>query len=174
VALSISAGTSIPNDFNVIIEIAAGGGPVKYEMNKEYGVIMVDRFMPVAMYYPCNYGFVPSTLAEDGDPMDVLVLTPAPIQPGALVRVRPIGLLLMTDENGNDCKILGVPIAKACLEYAYIESLEDVPKPFLDKIKHFFENYKTLEPNKWVKVDGWDGKKAAEKALIDSVERYKK
>jgi inorganic pyrophosphatase len=169
---AISAG-NLPHDFNVIIEISAEAGSVKYEVDKDSGLLMVDRFMPVAMYYPCNYGFVPSTLAEDGDPVDVLVMTPYPIQAGALLRARPIGLLRMTDESGKDSKILALPIAKACAQLAHIETLADVPTIMLDKIKHFFEHYKALEPGKWVKVDGWEDRHAAEAELQAGVARYR-
>ncbi len=170
----IPAGKDLPHDFNAIIEIPANGGPVKYEMDKDSGLVMVDRFMPVAMYYPCNYGFVPNTLAEDGDPMDVLVMTPYPVQAGVLMRVRPVALLRMSDEAGKDSKILAVPVTKACAEYAEIKDLGDVCKSLLARLQHFFENYKKLEPNKWVKVEGWEDRAAAEKELMDSVARYKK
>ncbi len=171
---SIAAGRDLPNEFNAIIEIAAEGGAIKYEMDKDTGLLMVDRFMPVAMHYPCNYGFVPSTLADDGDPADVLVMTPFPVQPGVLMRVRPIGVLKMEDEAGQDSKILTVPIKKACAEFAHIEELEQIPQLLLDRIQHFFESYKKLEPNKWVKVTGWEDRAAAEEELLASVKRYKK
>lgn len=172
-AVSIPAGNNLPAEFNVIIEIPANGGEIKYEVDKASGLLMVDRFMTVAMHYPCNYGYVPSTLAEDGDPMDVLVYTPYPIQPGAMLKVRSLGLLEMTDEAGKDSKILAVPTAKSCAEFASMQSLSDVPKELLNKIAHFFEHYKALEPNKWVKVDGWKEAEAASQALVESVERYK-
>ncbi len=169
----IPAGKNIPSDFNAIIEIPANGGSIKYEVDKESGLLMVDRFMPVAMHYPCDYGYVPSTLADDGDAMDVLVLTPYPVQPGTLVRVRALGLLVMTDEAGKDSKILAAPIEKACAQFADVKTLKDLPEMLLNRISHFFEQYKALEPNKWVKVEGWQGKEAAEQALIDSVNNYK-
>ncbi len=172
-AAHIPAGKSLPNDFNAIIEIPAQGGSIKYEVDKDSGLLMVDRFMPVAMYYPCNYGFVPSTLADDGDPVDVLVMTPHPVQAGALMRVRPIGILLMTDEAGKDSKVVAVPVDKACAEYASIKSLDDVSPLVLDRIVHFFEQYKALEPNKWVKIDGWGDKEAAEKEILAGVEAFK-
>lgn len=171
-SIHISAGKDLPNDFHVIIEIPAESGSVKYEVDKASGLLMVDRFMPVAMYYPCNYGFVPETLAEDGDPLDVLVMTPYPVQPGALLRARPIGLLVMTDEAGKDSKILALPITKACAQFANITSLEDIPEIFLRKIVHFFESYKALEPNKWVKVEGWKGIDEAKQELLAGVKRY--
>ncbi|OGO90135.1 MAG: inorganic pyrophosphatase [Coxiella sp. RIFCSPHIGHO2_12_FULL_42_15] len=171
--IQVSAGHDIPNDFNVIIEIPADAGSIKYEVDKSSGLLMVDRFIPVAMHYPCNYGFVPQTLAEDGDPVDVLVMTPFPVQPGALLRVRPIGLLVMTDEAGKDSKIFALPITKACIQFANMTALEDFPKIILDRITHFFEQYKALEPGKWVKVQGWQDKKAAEQELLEGIKRYK-
>lgn len=168
-AISISAGDNLPHEFNVIIEIPADGGSIKYEVDKESGLLMVDRFMPVAMHYPCNYGYVPRTLAEDGDPIDVLVMTPFPIQPGSLVKVRPVGMLAMSDEAGKDSKILAVPVEKACVQFASIQSLADISQVMLDKISHFFEQYKALEPGKWVKVDGWQDKQAAIEALEKSI-----
>lgn len=171
-AIQLSAGQAVPNDFNAIIEIPAEAGSIKYEIDKSSGLLMVDRFMPVAMHYPCNYGFVPNTLAEDGDPVDVLVMTPFPVQAGAFLRVRPIGLLRMTDEAGKDSKILALPIAKACAQFATIQSLKDIPPIMLDKIAHFFEQYKALEVGKWVKVDGWEGQEAAEQELLLGIKRH--
>jgi inorganic pyrophosphatase len=171
-AIHIAAGADIPAEFNAIIEIPAGGGEVKYEFDKEAGLIAVDRFMPTSMRYPCNYGFVPSTLAEDGDPADVLVITPCPVVPGSLMRVRPIGVLNMADESGEDSKILAVPIVKACVQLADVQSLKDVSPILLKTIAHFFEHYKDLESGKWVKVKGWEDKAAAEKELQASVKRY--
>jgi len=168
---TIAAGRDIPEDFNVIIEIAADSAPVKYELDKDTGMLVVDRFMPGAMRYPCNYGFVPSTLSQDGDPVDVLVVAPYPVQPGTLVRCRAIGLLQMTDESGKDSKILAVPINKICAEYAYIQTYTDIPPVQLQRICNFFERYKDLEANKWVQVDGWDDKKAAHKEILESVAR---
>jgi len=171
-AIQISAGMRLPDDFNAIIEIPAEEGQVKYEFDKDTGLLLVDRFMPTAMRYPCNYGFVPSTLAEDGDPVDVLVMTPYPVVPGCLLRVRPLGLLNMTDEKGEDSKILAVPIEKSCAALAHMQSLKDVPSLLLKTIAHFFEHYKDLEPNKWVKVKGWEDKSFAERELIEGVQRY--
>ena len=124
--LNVPAGKDVPNDFNVIIEIPANGQPTKYELDKDTGILSVDRFMPTSMVYPANYGYVPSTLCGDGDPADVLVLTPNPVQPGSLIRCRAIGMLQMTDESGEDCKILALPIKKVCAEYAHMESLSDI------------------------------------------------
>ena len=173
-AINLPAGQNIPDDINAIIEIPTDCGAVKYEVDKDSGLLMVDRFMPSSMRYPCNYGYVPSTLADDGDPVDVLVLTPHPIIAGSLVRVRPIGILEMTDEAGKDSKVLAVPIEKACRQMADIKSLKEVSSLLLDSLVHFFEHYKDLEPNKWVKVEGWDDKLAAEKELKEGIARYKK
>ena len=169
---SIPAGHAFPDDFNVIVEIPAQGGDIKYEVDKETGLLAVDRFMSVAMHYPCNYGYVPSTLAEDGDPMDVLVITPTPMMPGSIIRARAVGILEMTDEAGKDSKVLALPIAKVCSAYAHMSCLEDVPQDLRDKIAHFFESYKALEPNKWVKVDGWQSAEHARAALQESLQRY--
>src|SRR3990167_8766252 len=171
-AIQIPAGVKLPDDFNAIIEIPTDEGQVKYEFDKDTGLLLVDRFMPTAMRYPCNYGFVPSTLAEDGDPVDVLVMTPYPVVPGSMLRVRPIGLLNMADEKGEDSKILAAPIEKSCAALAHIHSLKDVSPLLLKTIAHFFEHYKDLEPNKWVKVKGWEDKSAAERELIESIKRY--
>ncbi len=170
---SISPGRDIPNDFNVIIEISANAMPVKYEVDKASGLLMVDRFMPTAMHYPCNYGFIPNTLSNDGDPVDVLVVSPFPIHPGSLIRCRAVGMLQMTDESGEDAKILALPIEKVCAQYADMKKLADVPKVTRDMISHFFENYKKLEPGKWVKISGWVDADAATKEINDSIARYK-
>lgn len=169
----ISAGKDI-NDFNTIIEISANGGEVKYEYDKEFQLLTVDRFMSTSMRYPCNYGFVPNTLGEDGDPLDVLVLTPAPVQPGTLIRVRAVGIMKMEDESGEDNKVLAMPLVKACREYERIQSLKDVSSLLLDIIACFFEHYKELEPNKWVKVKGWFDKSEAEKEFKASFNRFQK
>ena len=169
---SLIAGKNIPENFNVIIEIPANSTPVKYEVDKETGLLSVDRFMPTAMHYPCNYGYVPSTLAEDGDPVDVLVMTPFAIQPGVLIVCRALGLLKMEDEAGMDSKILAVPIEKVCVQYSHIKSLDDISEIFKSSIKHFFEHYKELESGKWVKVNGWEDKQAAHAELEEGVKRY--
>lgn len=163
---------SVPDDFNVIIEIPAHGGMIKYEMDKESGLLSVDRFMPTAMYYPANYGFVPNTLSGDGDPVDVLVITPVPVQAGTLIRARAVGILNMEDESGQDRKILALPIKKICMQLAYMEKLDDVPEILRKSIVHFFEQYKALEPGKWVKISGWEGVKAAQQEIEDSIRRY--
>lgn len=163
---------SVPDDVNVIIEIPAQGGMIKYEMDKDSGLLSVDRFMPTAMYYPANYGFVPNTLSGDGDPVDVLVITPVPVQAGTLIRARAVGVLNMEDESGVDRKILMLPIKKVCQQLAHIDKLEDVPEILRKSIVHFFEQYKALEPGKWVKISGWEGVKAAQQEIEDSIRRY--
>ena len=168
---SISAGDSIDN-FNVIVEISTNGGEVKYEYDKELEILTVDRFMPTWMRYPCNYGFVPSTLAKDGDPLDVLILTPDPVQSGTLMRVRAIGIMKTEDEAGEDSKILTLPIIKACKIYSHIQFVKDVSPLLLDSISHFFEHYKDLEPNKWTKVKGWENKETAKKEFEESIARF--
>ncbi|RTK92748.1 MAG: inorganic diphosphatase [Rickettsiales bacterium] len=153
-------------DFNVIIEISMNNGPVKYEFDKEAGAIMVDRFMQVSMSYPCNYGFIPHTLSEDGDPVDVLVMSQFPIISSALIKVRPVGVLIMEDESGLDEKILAVPISKLDSTYDNIIDIDNVPDMIKSRIVHFFESYKLLEKNKWVKIVGWENAEKA-KSLID-------
>ena len=169
----LSAGKQVPDEVNVIIEIPAHSAPVvKYEMDKDTGAMFVDRFVNSAMFYPANYGFVPHTLSEDGDPVDVLVVTPVPLMVGAVVPSRPLGMLKMTDESGVDAKIIAVPTAKILAAYAGIETIEDLPQDLLRQIEHFFEQYKALEPGKWVKVEGWAGLDAARQEILDSVKRY--
>ncbi len=168
----IPAGRDIPHDFNVVVEIPAECSSVKYELDKDTGLLTVDRFMPTAMHYPCNYGYVPSTLADDGDPTDVLLITPYTIHPGCLIRCRPIGLLRMTDESGEDSKVLAVPIEKVCAQYSQIKSLDDIAPIVLESIVHFFEHYKDLEPNKWVKVVGWEDINAAKAEIESGVSKY--
>ena len=168
---SVSAGKSLPEDFNVIIEITAHSDPVKYEVDKESGAIFVDRFMGTAMHYPCNYGYVPQTLSLDGDPVDVLVLTPFPLVPGSVVPCRAIGVLNMEDESGQDAKVLAVPTEKILPTYAGIKSHGDVDPLILARIQHFFEHYKDLEKGKWVKVTGWADAEAARAEISSGVER---
>lgn len=169
---NLSPGKNIPSDINVIIEISANSTPVKYEMDKETGLLSVDRFMSVSMSYPCNYGFVPNTLSLDGDPVDVLVMTPFPVQAGALMRCRAVGVLQMTDESGEDYKILALPLEKMCVHYAHMKTLKDIPEVTRNSIAHFFENYKKLEPGKWVKIGDWLDVAAAEKEIKDSIARF--
>ncbi len=167
----VTAG-DVPNSFNVIIEIPSNSQPVKYEVDKASGILFVDRFMATAMHYPCEYGFIPKTLSNDGDPTDVLVLCPLPLLPGSVVKVRPIGVLKMTDEAGADAKVLAVPINKITTAYSKINNIHDVEKYVLDRISHFFAHYKDLEAGKWVKIDGWFDIDEAKKELVESIERY--
>jgi len=169
----VSSGKDVPNDINVIIEIPSHSDPVKYEVDKETGAMFVDRFMNTAMFYPCNYGYVPHTLSEDGDPVDVLVVTPTPLISGSVIRCRPVGMLKMTDESGVDAKILAVPVDKLAVQYRSVEKLEDLPVLLLEQISHFFQHYKDLENNKWVKIDGWVGTDEAKAEILASVERFK-
>ncbi|MFT5549008.1 MAG: inorganic pyrophosphatase [Candidatus Azotimanducaceae bacterium] len=168
----VGYGKNPPSDINVIIEIPSHSDPVKYEVDKETGAMFVDRFMGTSMHYPCNYGYIPNTLSDDGDPADVLVLTPVPVITGSVVRVRPLGMLQMTDEAGEDAKILAVPVDKLSSMYAGYKSILDVPKPLLDAISHFFEHYKDLEAGKWVKIDGWVDIEEAQKEIMKSIDRY--
>ncbi|MDR0484906.1 MAG: inorganic diphosphatase [Alphaproteobacteria bacterium] len=169
----IKIGDKVPDEFNTIIEIPAGVNPVKYEIDKESGMLIVDRFVATAMFYPCNYGFVPNTLAEDGDPLDVLVFTHMPVVAGSVIKVRPIGFLNMEDEAGKDAKILCVPVNKVTKYYKDIITYKDLPELTLSQIKHFFENYKGLEEGKWVKVGDYQGVDEAKVMIIDSIKRYK-
>lgn len=166
----VSSGKNVPEDINVIIEIPSHSDPVKYEVDKETGALFVDRFMNTAMFYPCNYGYVPHTLSDDGDPVDVLVISPYALISGSVVQCRPVGMLKMTDESGEDAKVLVVPHDKM---YDDIEDIGDVSKLLLEQLAHFFEHYKDLEKNKWVKIDGWKGKADAMQEINDCVARYK-
>ena len=169
---SVPAGTNLPDEFNVIIEIPMNADPVKYEVDKDTGAVFVDRFMLTAMHYPCNYGYIPQTLSDDGDPVDVLVMTPFPIQVGAVVSCRALGMLKMEDEAGGDAKLLAVPINKLYPTYARLRSVDDVSMEMRGQIKHFFEHYKDLEMGKRVKVQGWEGPEAAAKEILDSAVRF--
>jgi inorganic pyrophosphatase len=169
----VTSGKDVPHDINVIIEIPSHSDPVKYEVDKETGAMFVDRFMNTAMHYPCNYGYIPHTLSEDGDPVDVLVVTPVPLISGSVIRCRPIGMLRMTDEAGPDAKLLAVPVDKLCSLYRQVQKAEDMPPLLIAQIAHFFEHYKDLEPNKWVKVEGWVDSNAAKAEILAGVERYK-
>ncbi len=168
----IPAGKEVPDDINVIIEIPAQSSPVKYELDKDSGAMVVDRFMATPMFYPANYGFVPHTLSEDGDPVDVLVVTPHPLLTGVVIRCRPIGMLKMTDESGVDAKIIAVPVDKLTPLYTDIRTTDDLPELLRAQICHFFEHYKDLEKGKWVKVDGWAGVEEARAEIRSSQERY--
>ena len=168
----IPAGKDVPNDIYVTIEIPAQSSPVKYEIDKEIDALMVDRFMAAPMFYPANYGYINNTLADDGDAVDVLVVTPHPIVPGSVIRCRPVAVLNMTDEAGTDAKLLALPHDSLTDLYTDIKDVEEVPEQLRNQIEHFFENYKTLEKNKWVKVEGWANAEEAKKIIIEGVEAY--
>ncbi len=169
----VTAGRGVPNDFNVVIEIPMNADPVKYEVDKATGAIFVDRFMSTAMHYPCNYGYVPRTLSGDGDPVDVLVISPFALITGVVVRCRPVGMLRMEDEAGEDTKLLAVPIDKLTSQYRGIRTPKDVPETRLAAITHFFEHYKDLERGKWVKVLGWVGPAAARREILSGMARFR-
>ncbi|WP_421991445.1 inorganic diphosphatase [Roseococcus sp.] len=171
---AIPIGKNPPEDLNVIIEVGIGGEPIKYEMNKEAGALFVDRFLHTPMRYPGNYGFVPHTLSDDGDPIDVLVANTRPIAPGAVINVRPVGVLKMEDDGGGDEKIIAVPSPKLTKRYVDVHTITDLPQITLDQIRHFFEHYKDLEPGKWVKVLGWGGADEAKELILQAIERAKK
>ncbi|MCW8109846.1 inorganic diphosphatase [Alteromonas ponticola] len=170
---NVPAGKKLPDEVNVIIEIPAQADPVKYEVDKETGAMYVDRFMATCMHYPTNYGYVPNTLSEDGDPVDVLVVTPFPLLSGSVIKCRPVGVLNMTDESGKDAKVIAVPIDKLSTIYRDVHDVNDLPELLLKQIEHFFSHYKDLEPGKWVKIDGWDNAEAAKAEITSSVEREK-
>ncbi|HTO40630.1 MAG TPA: inorganic diphosphatase [Rhizomicrobium sp.] len=167
----ISAGRNPPKDINVLIEIPAGGAPVKYEIDKASGSLFVDRFLHTAMYYPSNYGFIPQTLSEDGDPADVMVMAPVPVVSGAVIRCRPVGALVMQDQAGPDEKILAVPVDDLHPYYADVKSYCDLPVILRDQISHFFEHYKDLEKGKWTNIGEWVGPEDAERLIIEAIER---
>jgi inorganic pyrophosphatase len=169
---NVTPGKNVPESFNVIIEIPMNADPVKYEVDKESGALFVDRFMGTAMHYPTNYGYVPQTIAGDGDPVDVLVMTPFPLPPGVVVPCRALGILMMEDEGGMDGKVLAVPTEKILARYSNIQSLADIHDLQLQQISHFFEHYKDLEKGKWVKVKGWEGIDAAKKEILDGITNH--
>ena len=168
---AISIGTNPPEDVNVIVEVAIGGEPIKYEMDKAAGTLVVDRFQYTPMRYPGNYGFVPHTLSDDGDPIDVLVANTRPIIPGAVINVRPVGVLKMMDESGGDEKIVAVPSPHLTKRYLHVHNYTDMPTITLEQIQHFFEHYKDLEPGKWVKLAGWGDAAEARQFIMDAIER---
>ncbi len=170
----IPVGKNAPKDVNVIVEVPAGADPIKYEMDKDSGAIFVDRFIHTAMHYPCNYGFIPHTLSDDGDPTDVLVVCEQKLVPGSVVAARPIGVLLMEDESGQDEKILAVPASRLHPYYDNVKNYTDLPEVLLNQIAHFFEHYKDLEKNKWVKVTGWGDAAKAEELILAGIENDKK
>jgi len=169
----IAVGINPPEDVNVIIEVEIGGEPIKYEMDKEAGCLVVDRFLHTPMRYPGNYGFVPHTLSDDGDPIDVLVANTRPIAPGALINVRPVGVLKMEDDGGMDEKIIAVPSTRLTKRYVHVKNASDLPVITTEQIQHFFQHYKDLEPGKWVKIIGWGDAEEAQKLIVEAIERYK-
>ncbi|HEY5337695.1 MAG TPA: inorganic diphosphatase [Rhizomicrobium sp.] len=171
--MQIPAGRNPPKDVNVLIEIPAGGLPVKYEMDKKSGALFVDRFLHTAMFYPGNYGFIPHTLSEDGDPIDVLVISAVPVIPGAVVRCRPVGVLVMQDQAGPDEKIVAVPADDLNPFHLGVRSHKDLPAILVQQIEHFFQHYKDLEPKKWTKVGDWQDAGGAEKLILDAIARAK-
>ena len=171
---NVKPGKNIPEHFNVIIEIPMNADPIKYEVDKETGAIFVDRFMGTAMHYPCNYGYIPRTIAGDGDPVDVLVVTPFPLIPGVVVSCRAIGVLQMEDEGGQDAKLLAVPEDRILSIYTHWQKIGDINPLRRNQIQHFFEHYKDLEPGKWVKVRGWGGVADAHKEILEGIERNNK
>ncbi|MGD9837077.1 MAG: inorganic diphosphatase [Afipia sp.] len=171
---AIAIGDNPPADVNVIVEVPIGGEPIKYEMDKAAGTLIVDRFLHTPMRYPGNYGFVPHTLSDDGDPIDVLVANTRPIVPGAVINVRPIGVLRMVDDGGGDEKIIAVPVPRLTKRYENVHSHADLPAITREQIQHFFEHYKDLEPGKWVKMIGWGDAADARQLIVDAIARAKK
>lgn len=171
---AIPAGKDLPNDIYVVIEIPANHAPIKYEIDKDMDCLLVDRFMATPMFYPANYGYINNTLADDGDPLDVLVITPYPVQPGSVIRARPVGVLDMEDEAGGDVKLVAVPHEKLTRLYNDVNDIDDVPELLREQIQHFFENYKDLEKGKWVKVKGWQNAEAARGMIMDAAKAYEK
>lgn len=171
---NVTPGGKAPEQFNVVIEIPMNADPIKYEVDKETGALFVDRFMSTAMHYPANYGYVPQTLSGDGDPVDVLVITPVPLIPGAVIPCRAIGILKMQDESGDDAKVLAVPTDKLIKLYSAWQTPDDVPEMMRNALVHFFEHYKDLEPGKWVKVLGWEGPEAARKEIANGMAAVQK
>jgi inorganic pyrophosphatase len=171
---AIPIGKNPPEDVNVVVEVQIGGEPIKYEMDKAAGTLFVDRFLYTPMRYPGNYGFVPHTLSEDGDPIDVLIANTRPIIPGAVIAVRPVGVLLMEDDGGGDEKILAVPVPKLTRRYEHVHNYTDLPKITIEQVQHFFERYKDLEPGKWAKVKGWGDAAQARRLIVEAIERAAK
>jgi len=169
----IAVGKKPPNDVNVVIEVPIGGEPIKYEIDKAAGVLVVDRFLYTSMRYPGNYGFIPHTLSGDGDPVDVLVCNTRAIAPGAIVNVRPVGVLLMEDNMGQDEKIIAVPSPHLTRRYEAVSDYTDIPEITRQQVEHFFEHYKDLEPGKWSKILGWENAAAARRYITEGIERYR-
>jgi inorganic pyrophosphatase len=170
---AVKIGRNPPEDVNVIIEIPVGGQPIKYEMDKEAGALVVDRFLYTAMSYPGNYGFVPHTLSGDGDPIDVLICNTRPLVPGSIINVRPIGVVLMEDNAGLDEKVLAVPSPHLTQRWEHVHEHTDLPEITLRQIEHFFEHYKDLEPGKWAKLSGWRDAATAKRMIVEAIDRAK-
>jgi inorganic pyrophosphatase len=170
---AIPVGINPPEDINVIVEVAVGGEPIKYELDKDAGALIVDRFLYTPMRYPGNYGFVPHTLSEDCDPIDVLVASTRAIVPGAVMNCRPIGVLIMKDEAGEDEKVIAVPSTKLTRRYESVQNYTDLPEITLHQIRHFFEHYKDLEIDKWVELQGWEDATTAKRLIVEAINRYK-
>ncbi|MFT5511028.1 MAG: inorganic pyrophosphatase [Hyphomicrobiaceae bacterium] len=170
---AIQIGLNPPEDVNVIVEVPVGGEPIKYELDKASGTLVVDRFLHTPMRYPGNYGFVPHTLSQDGDPMDVLVCNTRAIAPGAVMNCRPVGVLIMEDDGGGDEKLLAVPSSKLTKRYEKISNYSDLPEITLNQIRHFFQHYKDLEPDKWVKIQRWGDVDEAKQMILQAIERDK-
>mgnify|MGYP001817509459 FL=1 len=168
----VTSGDNIPDEINVIIEIPANAEPVKYEVDKESGAMFVDRILRTAMRYPANYGYIPHTLSDDGDPCDVVVPTAFPLIPGSVIRARPVAVLKMTDESGDDAKVVAVPSDKVSDRWSHVNDVQDMPAELMDRLAHFFEHYKDLDEGKWVRVKGWEGKEAALNEVLSSVKMY--
>jgi inorganic pyrophosphatase len=171
---AVPTGKNPPEEINVVIEIAQGGDPIKYEIDKDSNVLFVDRIIGTSMRYPCNYGYIPNTLCGDGDAIDVLVVMPFSLQPGCVVKCRPIGVLKMSDEAGEDAKLIAVPVTKTTSIYENVQSYKDLPSIQIKQIEHFFEHYKDLEKGKWVKVEGWADADVAKQEILSAIENYKK
>ena len=170
---AIKIGQNPPEDVNVIVEVPHGGQPIKYELDKEAGTLVVDRFLYTPMSYPGNYGFVPHTLSEDGDPIDVLVVNTRELVPGCVINVRPIGVLIMEDNAGQDEKVIAVPSHELSARYDHVENYSDLPDITMQQVEHFFEHYKDLEPGKWVKIGDWQGADDAKRLIVEAIERAK-
>ena len=168
---AIAIGNNPPEDINVLIEVPIGGDPIKYELDKESGTLVVDRFLHTPMTYPGNYGFVPHTLSEDGDPIDVVVANTRPLVPGCVINVRPIGVLVMEDDGGQDEKLIAVPTHKLTKRYDNVHNYTDLPEITVQQIEHFFQHYKDLEPGKWVRIDEWQDAAGARRFVTDAIER---
>ena len=168
----VTPGRNVPDEINVIIEIPAHSDPVKYEVDKETGAMFVDRFMGTAMHYPANYGYIPHSLSEDGDPLDVLVITPVPLISGSVIRCRPVSLLKMVDDGGPDPKIVAVPLDELSILYRDVHCAADLPQPLVQQIEHFYQHYKDLEANKWVRIEGWEDCDTAREEILASIERF--